>query len=120
MILVIDDNHAIVQLCRELLEAEGYEVRTAASVEQAYGHLRDPKCKGLLLDLLLPGFNGAGLLMLMAADGMKTPVIVMSGSPDFDEAELKQFPNVRRMLHKPFYPEDLQKAVREFFPRKRP
>ena len=113
MILVVDDDHTIVQLTRELLEKEGYEVCVAYNGEMAYGHLKNPKCRGVLLDILMPGINGAELLMLMAADKNPVPVIVMAGSPDFDEEELKQFSNVKQLLHKPFYSEDLVDAVRE-------
>lgn len=115
MILVVDDDHAVVQLVREILEREGYEVVTAHNGEQAYQHLKNPKCKGILLDLLMPGINGAGLLMLMASEKIDVPVVIMAGSPDFDEEELRAFPNVRKLMHKPFYAEDLIRAVRENF-----
>lgn len=117
MILVVDDDHALVQFCREILEKEGYEVRTAHNAEEALRLLRDPTCKGMLLDMLIPEFNGAALLMLMSADGVPTPVIVFADDPSFEEDELREFPNVRRLLRKPFYPEDLLAAVRQFMPR---
>lgn len=117
MILVCDDEHTLVQYCREILEKEGYAVRTARSADEAYRILRDPDCRGLLLDMWMPGFNGAGLLMLMAAEGVETPVIVFADDPTVDEEELRQFPNVRKLLHKPFYPEDLVAAVRHFMPK---
>lgn len=113
MILVVDDDKALTKMLHDVLTEEGYEVRTANSGETAYDHIRDPKCKCVLLDMRMPGINGAELLMLMAADKIKLPVIVMAGFPDFDEAELKQFPNVRRLFQKPFYPEDMLDAVRE-------
>ena len=53
-------------------------------------------------------------VMLMTAEGIKVPVIVMAGFPDFDEEEMKQFPNVKKMFHKPLYPEDVLAAVREY------
>jgi DNA-binding NtrC family response regulator len=117
MILVVDDNHTVVQMVSEILKREGYEVRTAHNGEEAYKLLREPKCKGVLLDMLMPGINGAGLLMLMAAEGIKLPVVVMAGSPDFDEEELKQFPNVRKLVRKPFYAEDLLQSVRDYMKR---
>jgi DNA-binding response OmpR family regulator len=117
MILICDDEHALVQFCREILQPAGYEVRTAHNAEEAYRHLRDPSCKGMLLDLWMPDFNGAALLMLMAADGLQTPVIVFADDPSFEEDELREFPNVRRLLKKPFYPEDLLAAVREHMPK---
>lgn len=114
MILVVDDDKILTQLLKTLLEDAGYEVRTAYSGEEAYQHLRDPKCKGMLLDIRMPGVNGAELLMLMAAEGINVPVIVMAGFPDFDEEELKQFPNVKKLFHKPLYPEDVLAAIREY------
>ena len=113
MILIVDDDHTIVQLLKEMLEKEKYEVRTAYNGASAYGHIKDPKCKGVLLDMLMPGINGAELLMLMSAEKIKIPVIIIAGSPDFDEEEMKQFGNVKQLLHKPFYPEDVISAVRK-------
>ncbi len=110
MILVVDDDKILTQLLKTLLEDAGYEVRTAYNGEEAYQHLRDPKCKGMLLDIRMPGVNGAELLMLMAAEGITVPVIVMAGFPDFDEEE----PNVKKLLHKPLYPEDVLAAIREY------
>ena len=113
MILVADDDKILTQLLTRLLEDEGYEVRVAHDGEEAYKHLQDPKCKAMLLDIRMPNINGAELLMLMAADGVKVPVIVMAGFPDFDEQEMKQFPNVKRLFHKPLYPEEVLSAVKE-------
>ena len=117
MILICDDEHTLVHFCRELLEREGYAVQTAHNAEEALLHLRDPRCRGMLLDMQIPEFNGASLLMLMLADGVKTPVIVFTDDPSFEEDELREFPNVRRMLRKPFYAEDLLSAVRQHMPR---
>jgi DNA-binding response OmpR family regulator len=118
MILVVDDDHTIVQLLRDLLEKEKYEVRTAHDGAAAYGQVKDAKCKGVILDMMMPKINGAELLMLMAAERVTVPVIVIAGSPDFDQEEMKQFPNVKKLIHKPFYPEDVVAAVRQHFGKK--
>ena len=114
MILVVDDDKVLTQLLRSLLEGAGYEVRIAYDGESAYKHVRDPKCKGMLLDMRMPGINGAELLMIMTAEDVKVPVIVMAGFPDYDEEELKQFPMVKKLFHKPLYPEEVLAAVREY------
>lgn len=116
MILLVDDDHAITQVLKELLVKEGYEVRIAANGADAYAIVKDKKCKGVLLDLLMPGINGAGLLMLMAAEGISLPVIIMTGAPDFSEEELSDFANVVGVLKKPFYPEDALNLVRRLLP----
>lgn len=117
MILVVDDDHVLVQFCKEILEAEGYEIRTAYTSDDAYQQLKDPKCKGMLLDMQMPVVNSAGLLMVMTAEHTRTPVIALTDNPDYEESELKQFPNVKRLLLKPFYAEDLVAAVRKFMPK---
>ena len=114
MILVVDDDKILTQLLKTLLEQAGYEVVVANDGETAYKHLKNSKCKAMLLDIRMPGISGAELLMLMAAENIKVPVIVMAGFPDFDESEMKQFPNVKKLFHKPLYPEDVLAAVREF------
>lgn len=119
MILVVDDDHIIVHMCRAILEKEGYEVRTATSGEGAYQHLKDLSCRGMILDMLMPGINGAALLMLMAAEGISVPVIILSAAPDIDADEMHEFPNVVKYVRKPFYAEDMLKLVHEHFGRPR-
>jgi len=120
MVLVVDDDAELVELLRELLAGQGYEVVTAGNGAEAYRHLRDPRCRAMLLDLHMPGINGPELLMLMSAEDLRVPVLLMTANPDFDEREMKQFPNVKRLFHKPFYPEDILAAVRQFDPRPAP
>lgn len=117
MILVVDDDRTLTELLSELLSAEGYEVRVSHDGGEAFKHVRDPKCKGMLLDLHMPGINGPELLLLMETEGIRRPTMVMTADPDFDEEEMKQFANVRKLFHKPFYPEEILSAVRECFDR---
>jgi len=113
MILVVDDDKVLTKLLRRLLEEAGYTVSVANNGEEAYLQIKDPQCEGILLDMRMPGINGAELLMLMTAENIDVPVIVIAGFPDFEEDELKQFHNVKRLFHKPFIPEELLAAVRE-------
>ena len=112
MLLVVDNDHAITQLLYGILVKEGYRVRTAANGEDAYAILQESECKGMLLDMIMPGINGAGLLMLMASEGIKLPVVIVAGGPDLSEDELREFPNVVGFLRKPFYPEEALAMVR--------
>jgi len=117
MILIVDDDHAITQVLKELISREGYGVRIAANGQDAFAILQERTCKAVLLDLMMPGINGAGLLMLMAAEGFNMPVIIMAGAPDFSEDELRDFPNVVAVLKKPFYPEEALSLIRKHAPR---
>ena len=114
MILVVDDDRTQTELLKELLEGEGYEVRTASNATDAYLELTDPKCKGVVLAMQMPGINGPELLMLMAADGIHVPVLLTTSDPGFDEKEMKQFSNVKKLFQKPLYTEDLVAALRQY------
>lgn len=114
MILVVEDNETQRNLLTELLRQKGFTVQTASDGAQAYRHLRDPACRGMVLDFHMPGLNGPELLMLMAAEGSEIPVLLTTADHDFDEAEMKQFPNVRKLLHKPLVPEDVLETVAGF------
>lgn len=118
MILVADDDKVMAQLLRTLLEEAGYSVEVVNDGEHAYEHVKKPDCQLAILDIRMPGVNGAELLMLMAAERVKVPVIVVAGFPDFDEEEMKQFPNVKRFFLKPLYPEEVLSAVKEIVPSK--
>lgn len=113
MILVVDDDKVLTQLLKRLLEDSGYSVLVANNGEEAYHEMKGPGCECVLLDIRMPGISGAELLMLMAAERVSVPVIVLSGFPDYDEKEMKEFANVKRFYHKPLYPEEILQAVRE-------
>ena len=114
MILVAEDDKVMAQLLRTMLEEAGYNVEVVNDGEQAYAQVKKPECQLAILDIRMPGVNGAELLMLMAAEQIDVPVIVVAGFPDFDEEEMKEFPNVKRFFLKPLYPEEVLGAVKEF------
>ena len=118
MILVVDDNQALVDVLRVILTKEGYRVETAGNGVEAFAHLRSPDCKCMLLDVNMPKINGAELLLLMQAEGIHVPTIVMAGFEDFDAREMKQFGNVVALMRKPFEVGDMLDAIRKH--RKRP
>ena len=116
-VLIVDDEPLARERLRYLIG--GMESFQALEQEASSGRMAIELCDQyqpdiVLMDIRMPGINGAELLMLMAAEGIEIPVIVMAGFPDFDEEEMKQFPNVRKLFHKPLYPEDVLNAVREF------
>ena len=57
-ILVVDDEEDILELVRHHLNREGYEVRCAASGEQALQSATAESVDLIILDLMLPGIDG--------------------------------------------------------------
>ena len=73
-ILIIDDDVAIGNLEQEVLEREGYLVQRAYSGTEALLLLKEKKPDMILLDLMLPGMSGEGILPQIQG----IPVIVVS------------------------------------------
>jgi DNA-binding response OmpR family regulator len=77
-ILVVEDDRTLRQALVFNLEREGYEVRGAVDGEQALAAARDGGVDLMLLDLMLPGMSGLEVLRTMRADGIDTPVVILS------------------------------------------
>lgn len=73
-IAVIDDDVYINRLLRELLEKAGYRVISAWSGTEALLLLQQERADLVLLDLMLPGLSGEGVLERLSG----VPVIVLS------------------------------------------
>jgi DNA-binding response OmpR family regulator len=116
MILLVDDDHAITQILKQVLTEAGYSVAIADNGEDAFVLLKKQPVDAMLLDLMMPGINGAALLMLLAAEGIKLPVIMMAGAPDMTGEELSELPGVVDVLKKPFYPEEALDRIRKRVP----
>jgi len=77
-ILVVEDDRTLRQALVFNLEREGYEVRGAVDGEQALAAAHDGGIDLMLLDLMLPGMSGLEVLRTMRADGIDTPVVILS------------------------------------------
>ena len=79
-ILVVDDDPAVADMVRQLLEGEPYAVSTAADGEQALEAVARHQPNVILLDLLMPRMDGFELLKhLKGRDEYKhIPVIVLT------------------------------------------
>ena len=60
-ILAVDDEPDILRTNRRYLEAQGYQVDTAACASEALEHLKNQNYDAILLDVLLPDRNGFAL-----------------------------------------------------------
>jgi len=69
LILVVDDEVAIVELLSELLSDEGYEVQTAYDGRSALSLLRTGlKPRVVITDVMMPGLDGWGLYRAVRAE----------------------------------------------------
>ena len=112
-ILVIEDDPSIRKLAAVNLKARGHRVIEADTAETGVAQWRDGLPALVLLDIKLPDLRGWDVLNAIRADSEvpTAPVIVMTASGIDAEASARRFPNVVKMLIKPFDIHDLIQAV---------
>ena len=83
-VLIADDSETILLLMRTRLEMEGYEVLTAADGVEVVETMRaaDPRPDILLLDAMMPRKSGIDALRELRAEGLETPVLIVSAHQD--------------------------------------
>jgi CheY-like chemotaxis protein len=109
-ILVVDDNPAIRNLIRNVLEAAGYRVQTAQNGLDALHQFSECHAKlGLLLtDISMPYINGIALAGTLRRSIPDLPVLYISGGLDQYSALL----GVSTTLPKPFTVAQLLERVK--------
>ena len=113
MILIVDDDPTIVNILKDALHGEGYEVVTAANGAEAYDHVKSGACRCMLLDVNMPRINGVELLLLLQAEGLRVPTVLMADFEDFDDDEMRGFDSVVQYMRKPFTVKDALASVRK-------
>jgi two-component system, NtrC family, nitrogen regulation response regulator NtrX len=86
-ILIVDDESGIRELLSEILEDEGYRVKTAENAAQAREIRNRERPDLVLLDIWMPDTDGISLLKEWAGSGLLSmPVVMMSGHGTIDSA----------------------------------
>lgn len=113
-IFVVDDEPDVVDLLRTILEAEGFEVETATDGRTAVARLVAHPPELLILDLMMPEFDGFEVLRLFRQQpsGRGVPVLILSArTGHIDQVESLQ-QGATAYAFKPFSPKELVRQVR--------
>jgi DNA-binding response OmpR family regulator len=87
-VLVVDDEVGVRRALERGLAAEGMEVVTAADGPTALRVALTGAFDVVLLDIMLPGLSGYRVLQRMRADGVRTPVLMVSAKDgEVDQAD---------------------------------
>lgn len=110
-ILVVDDEPAILESTRMLLEEMGYRVECLSDATLILATLRRVRPDILLQDVRMPALDLQSLVHEIRADATiaTTPVLLFSASMDLDE--LAERIGAPRSLEKPFRPAELHEAI---------
>ncbi|HEV7554570.1 MAG TPA: response regulator, partial [Kofleriaceae bacterium] len=83
-VLVVDDDSSIRQICREVLEVGGYQVRDAGSANAALAEARRFRPDMILMDVLMPGIDGYRTAEMIRSDAAiaMAPIMFLSARGD--------------------------------------
>jgi signal transduction histidine kinase/DNA-binding response OmpR family regulator len=78
-VLVVDDEPSVVDVFREFLSSEGYQLSVAASGEEALRIIPELKPDIVLTDINLPGLSGLEVMRFAKSVDSEVAVIVVTG-----------------------------------------
>lgn len=116
-ILVIDDDTQVRTFLREVLEAEGYEVREAGNGKEGVKAYRQRPADLVLCDIFMPEKEGLQTIRELHDEFGKVKVVAMSGGNHHlgkvDFLPLAKKYGATATLHKPFKTSNLVDALKE-------
>jgi len=78
-VLIADDEHDIREFLTMALDIEGWEVRTAASGNEAIAIVPDFAPDLIVLDQMMPGLRGTDVARQLRGQGYGGPIVLFSG-----------------------------------------
>jgi DNA-binding NtrC family response regulator len=110
-VLVVDDDNAVRDACRQVLGKDGNTVEEAGAGRDGLQKLRQEFYEILLLDLKLPDGNGLDLLPSIAHVSPGTSVVVITGFATLESAVEAMRRGACDYLAKPFNPDELRLVI---------
>ncbi|MEP7050637.1 MAG: response regulator, partial [Pseudomonadota bacterium] len=81
-VLLVDDDNAVRNALRRVLEHRGYSVSPCSSAREALQRLAGGGFDAMVSDVLMPGMSGLKLLRAVREHDLDLPVILVTGNPD--------------------------------------
>ena len=115
-VLVVDDEPDVRLVARLVLTSAGYEVKEAASGEEALAAIYgDPRPDAVLLDVRMGGIDGWETMRRLRKDPSVrgTPVVIFTAQLSARQEAPGPWKDYEHFLTKPFDPDGLLEAVRQ-------
>ncbi|MBN2712385.1 MAG: response regulator [Planctomycetes bacterium] len=87
LVMIIDDDHMVLEFIGELLASKGINSRRYTSPTQAVLDLKEQRYDAVVTDYMMPGMNGRGVLRVVKGICPEIPVFLITGNMDMSRQE---------------------------------
>jgi signal transduction histidine kinase len=108
LILIIDDEEALRDGCRQVLEKSGYEVIAAEQGAEGIKLAREQKPDIVFVDLKMPNMSGMEIMEILSRDIPDTILVMITGYASIVSAVEAMQKGAYDYLPKPFSPDQLR------------
>lgn len=110
--LVVDDEQSISELVSMALRYEKFDVRTAASGQSAVSQAKEFQPDIIVLDIMLPDFDGLEVMRRIRADNADVPVLFLTAKDSVVDRVVGLTAGGDDYVTKPFSVEELVARIR--------
>mgnify|MGYP002552220530 FL=1 len=111
-ILVVEDQKDLNEIIVRKLTNEHYSVDTCFDGDEALDFIRCAEYDGIIMDIMLPGTTGIGVLKEMRSAGKKTPVLLLTALGTVEDRVAGLDAGADDYLVKPFDFDELMARIR--------
>ena len=119
IVLIADDDQAVLTMLYKVVRSNGIEADTAASGEEALALLEQKPYDLLLLDVNMHGMDGFQVVQAIRRRGLKLPIIIVSGRKEDNDTLYGLDIGADDYVTKPFNPVTLGAKVKALIRRSR-
>lgn len=112
LVLVVEDDSAILRGLKDILRAERFDVVTATDGETGYRFAVDKKPDLVILDLMLPQMGGFEVCRKLRAEGFRTPILMLTARGEETDRVLGLDLGADDYVTKPFSVRELLARIR--------
>ena len=117
-LLIADDDRDIARALTVLFERSHYSTDTVFNGSDAYDYAAGGDYDGLILDIMMPGMDGLEVLKKLRADGVSTPVLLLTARSEVEDRVNGLDAGADDYLPKPFAASELLARVRAMLRRR--
>lgn len=117
-LLLVEDQKDLNEIIVRKLTREGYSVDSCTDGRDALYYIENTEYDGIVMDILLPGITGIGILKKMRSDGNTTPVLLLTALGDIEDRVAGLDAGADDYMVKPFDFNELMARIRAITRRK--